>query len=68
MENDNASKVVGHMIFISMMILVYFGMFIYCTSLWKYFWLALFLGDTYVFAKNIVTISSLYSQEKNKKK
>jgi len=68
MENDNASKVVGHMIFISIMILFYFGMFVYCTSLWKYFWLALFLGDTYVFAKNFITITTVINENKNSKK
>lgn len=67
MENDIVSKVVGNMIFISIMILFYFGMFVYCTSLWKYFWLALFLGDTYVFAKNFITITSTISDTKKKK-
>lgn len=65
MENDNASKVVGHMIFISIMIFIYFGMFIYCTSFWKYFWLALFLGDTYIFAKNIIIISEILKSKKD---
>lgn len=62
------SKVVGHMIFISMMIFVYFGMFIYCTSFWKYFWLALFLGDTYVFAKNFIIITTAINENKDNKK
>ena len=48
----------NQMIFIIFMICVYFGMFMYCTSFWKFFFLALFLFDTYILSKNIVTLTS----------
>jgi hypothetical protein len=59
---------IGSTIFIAIMIFVYFGMFVYCTSFWKYFWLALFLADTYAFAKNIILITTAISDAKNNKK
>ena len=62
------SDALASILFTAFMICVYFGMFMYCTSLWKFFWLALFLGDTYIISKNIVLISTLYSEVKNKKK